>query len=767
MTTKKSNDATTADILSESYLDGEIQSSLDFDNLDDVVYNSSSSFDISEIADLLLDNIDQYVFITDATTKNIVYLNKPLSEALGVEGCFVGTCHELLRGSKSPCKECNCNHSIGDNFYVTSLVESKLKNGYVIKSKNIELYNRTYTINVALIDNKIHVVQNQISEKTQEKASLNDTIAPFTEIYTKNIKDPDVQLYRFIEYLGTQTNSNFCCIYEQTKLSMDLEPDSKSATLASTIHTTHDADVENSVKTKFHRSHLWISDAFKHSQDSVQIPDKFLKRAEVDQDCFEFEHEGFKFFCFPLISDETYLGAVFFKSPDEKVLKTLQPALNTISILMSSSLTHRIMHAELTNITNIDPLTKLKNRNSLLSEVNTLSVNYNIGVIYLNVNGLKQINSKMGVKTGDTILVKTASLLKQLLHDSEYIYRIGGDEFVGIYPNIEEHDFLMVSDMLKAFMTSDKGFSVSVGTSWVKTGVLIQSAINQAESDMYSEKKKYYRVHPSDESNSRYRSQNDSLLTIIEPAKIQKLIADGCFKVMYQPKFRIQGDIAEIAGAEALVRLIINDTLIPPDDFIPALESAHYTHLIDYYVFETICKRMRERLDSNQKILPVSCNFSRHTIVRPEFKSKLKEIMNKYHLSYDMIPLEVSEHTNTTRHKELVDVTDELSKEGFNISIDDFGTAHANIYSLADLAVSEVKFDKKLIDNIAKKNNEKLTTILSVLITMCKKLGIKTIAEGVEDKEQSQILKNLGCDEIQGYYFSRPIKDEDYYNKLS
>lgn len=767
MTTKKSNDATTADVLSESYLDGEIQSSLDFDNLDDVVYNSSSSFDISEIADLLLDNIDQYVFITDAATKNIVYLNKPLSEALGVEGCFVGTCHELLRGSKTPCKECNCNHSIGDNFYVTSLVESKLKNGYVIKSKNIELYNRTYTINVALLDNKIASVQLEKPTCQDSNGSkINDIIAPYTEIYTKNIKDPDVQLYRFIEHLGIQTNSTFCCIYEQTKLSMEIEDSSNTASLASTIPTNHE-ESENNVQTKFHRSHLWISDAFKHSQDSVQIPDDILKRAEVEQDIFDFEDNGFKFFCFPLISDETYLGAVFLKSPDEKELKTLEPALKTISILMSSSLTHRIMHAELTNITNIDPLTKLKNRNSLLSEVNDLSVNYNIGVIYLNVNGLKQINSKLGMKTGDTILVKTASLLKQLLHDSEYIYRIGGDEFVGIYPNIEEHDFLMVSDMLKAFMTSDKGFSVSVGTSWVKAGVLIQSAINQAESDMYSEKKKYYRVHPGDESNSRYRSQNDTLLTIIEPARIQKLIADGCFKVMYQPKFKIQGDVAEIAGAEALVRLIINDTLIPPDDFIPALESAHYTHLIDYYVFETICKRMRERLDSNQKILPVSCNFSRHTIVRPEFKSKLKDIMNKYHLSYDMIPLEVSEHTNTIRHKELVDVTDELSKEGFNISIDDFGTAHANIYSLADLAVSEVKFDKKLIDNIAKKNNEKLTTILSVLITMCKKLGIKTIAEGVEDKEQSKILKDLGCDEIQGYYYSRPIKDEDYYKKLS
>ena len=131
-----------------------------------------------------------------------------------------------------------------------------------------------------------------------------------------------------------------------------------------------------------------------------------------------------------------------------------------------------------------------------------------------------------------------------------------------------------------------------------------------------------------------------------------------------------------------------------------------------------------------------------------------------------MIPLEVSEHTNTSRYQDLIEVTNNLAEEGFNISIDDFGTAHANIYSLADLSVNEVKFDKKLIDNLASENNSKITTILGVLITMCKKLGIKTIAEGVEEKEQSDILKALGCDEIQGYYYSKPIKDEDYYGKF-
>ena len=183
-------------------------------------------------------------------------------------------------------------------------------------------------------------------------------------------------------------------------------------------------------------------------------------------------------------------------------------------------------------------------------------------------------------------------------------------------------------------------------------------------------------------------------------------------------------------------------------------------------MFDAICKKMREQLDQGKKILPVSCNFSRHTIVRPEFSSKLKQIMDHYHLSYDLIPLEVSEHTSTQRHQELVAVTKFLQAEGFKISIDDFGTAHANIYTLADLSVNEVKFDKKLIDNLGNKDNYKLTTILSVLITMCKKLGIQTTAEGVEQKIQNDILKELGCDEIQGYYYSKPISCDEYYDKV-
>lgn len=743
-------DASTADILSGDVLDNratDILSDMEFANLDDVVYNSSSSFDISEISDILLDNIDQCIFITDSVSKNIVYLNKPMQEALGVDESFVGTCYELLRGCSEPCKECKANKSVTGEFYITSHVSSKLHGQYVIKSKTLELYNKSYTLNIVVEKNL-----DLNKELTVKSNNVNDQLAPFVNIFANNAQNPDVQIYKIIESLGIVADADMCALYEHYDFNDNVTSDDK----------------KNVANVPLTRSHIWISDKNLDLYQNFMIPDTIVNKALTEQlqTTYADEQNNCSYYCIPLMFDEKYLGTIFLKNPSKEKLEDFSSALLTVIKLTSSAVSNRRMYAQLTHATNKDSLTGLRNRLSLLKDVNSLSLTDDIGIIFMNVNGLKQINTALGISEGDAILVKTASLLKQLLHNSEYIYRIGGDEFIGIKTCISEHEFSIVSDMLKAFMTNEKGFSVSVGSQWIHSGMSIMSALNKAEADMYSEKKNYYRSHSGENVAERYRSENDKLLNIIEPARIQQLIDDGCFKVFYQPKFKIQGEKAEIGGAEALVRLFINGSVVPPDDFIPALEAAHYTHIIDYYVFECICKRMKERLDKGKNIVPISCNFSRHTIVRPEFKTKLKAIMDNYNIGYEMIPLEVSEHTNTNKHKELVEVTEKLSSEGFNISIDDFGTAHANIYTLADLSVSEVKFDKKLIDNIASEDNEKITTILSVLITMCKKLGIKTIAEGVEDKEQNDILKNLGCDEIQGYYYSKPIKDDEFYGKL-
>lgn len=741
---RKNIDTTIDDIFSDAFVSDSIQSDIDFNNLDDIVYNSSSSFDISEIADILLDSIDEYVFITDTTTKNIVYINKPLCEALEINNSFVGTCYELLCGKDSPCADCRSNQITDDSFFVINHINSKLNKNLILKSRNLELYNRTYTINVAVPK---EIQPNQIIFRDLNKLNVNDLLAPYIKIYADNISTPEIQLYKFIEYLGIELNAENCTLFEHIDLSKN--------------NTYQIYDIDPTLNLL--RTLIWVNEDLNVTDDYVLIPDEIVNRAYEDRIYKEYVDGDSKYIAIPIEQDLNPLGVVFIKNPKKEFLKTLEPAIKTIQKLLTGSIELKKMHMELSNVSSIDTLTGLKNRKQMLVDINNLSLQNRIGVIFLNVNSLKEINTEHGTKFGDEILKKTASLLKQLMPDNKNIYRIGGDEFVAMHSSIDEAEFCVLSDMLKAYMISEKGFSVSVGTHWEKSGILIQKAINLAESDMYTEKKVYYR---NNHNGGRYRKQNDAILKLIEPDKIKSYIEQNCFKVLYQPKFKIQNDTAEIAGAEALVRLVINNTVIPPDDFIPALESAHYTYLIDYFVFETICKRMRERLDQNEKVLPVSCNFSRHTIIRTDFKDTLKSILNKYKIGYDLIPLEVSEHTNTTRYKDLIEVTNNLAEEGFNISIDDFGTAHANIYSLADLSVNEVKFDKKLIDNLASENNSKITTILGVLITMCKKLGIKTIAEGVENKEQSDILKALGCDEIQGYYYSRPIKDEDYYGKF-
>ena len=184
------------------------------------------------------------------------------------------------------------------------------------------------------------------------------------------------------------------------------------------------------------------------------------------------------------------------------------------------------------------------------------------------------------------------------------------------------------------------------------------------------------------------------------------------------------------------------------------------------FVVENVCQNMQKRVEKGLQIKPVSCNFSRHTMIMSGFVDELTAITNRYGIPHSMITVEVSEQSDTLYHDELIETANALSEHGFNISIDDFGVAHANISSLVDLPVTEVKFDKKVIDSLLTKNNGKVSTILNMMINMCHKMGIKTVAEGVEETSQLEILKRLGCDEIQGYLLSRPISMKDYYDLL-
>lgn len=716
-------------------------------------FENSTAFDITSVAERVLDEIPAYVMVCDSVSKNILYVNRPMAEALELQQPFCSTCYALFRGRKAPCRNCRnaVNNTDGFTMSHNNLALPNLKQQVVImKSLNLVIDNRNYTI--AICKPKENFAK--IRENFDFLESKSDLVAVVLDIFTHNLLNPDLQIYGALEMLGMMYSALHVSVYEEARQELVVRRfryvRSSFWTASPSLDVTDEQD-ESLPQMIVERAFASKQPAYMLASE-VQDRETFLalRKAGIDS-----------IYCAPISCDDRLMGYLFVTNPDQTKLDRYQRLMPLVLNAMAASLWSRRQSILIDSSHNIDTLTNLKNRNALLKDLNSLSGSNNIGVLYVNINGLKTINDTYGMKEGDSILIKIASVLAQLLPEKNNLYRISGDEFLGLYIGTTEKEFTMLSDTLKALLTSEKGFSAAVGSHWCISGKKLQYAVNQAESDMLLEKKRFYRQHPG---GARYRLDKDSVLDIISPDKIAQLIENNCFVVVYQPKYSIPR--GRFDGAEGLVRLNINGTVIPPGDFIPTLEAAHYTHLVDFFVLESICKTMQDRINQGKIVLPVSCNFSRHTVVRTDFIPNLNRILEQYHIPNNLIILEISERTETIYHKDLQDTTVELADHGYKLSIDDFGVAHANIWALADLPVAEVKFDKKLIDSLLNEDNSKILTILSVMITMCHKLNIKTVAEGVETKMQSEALEKLGCDEIQGYYYSKPVSEEEYYRLI-
>ncbi len=578
-------------------------------------------------------------------------------------------------------------------------------------------------------------------------------LAALAGIFAGNTENPRQRIYEAFGSLGNLIKAQSISLYAENPQNPDGDFD-------------------------FRRLILWENGADKAKENAHDLPPGFLKKVYAQRGTLtlsednaaeygisqpEWQKSGLhNLTALPVLLDREGTGFIFLKNYDGDLYAKAAEIIQVLTGLAAGALkTMALLHV-LSDIQNRDSLTKFKNRISLLDDLdNVMGQARNVGVLFVNINNLKSINADLGNKEGDAVIVRTGELLTRFVKNRDFVYRISGDEFVGLMPATEEHLFALITETLTAFLGSDESFTAALGSKWVASGKDLMAAITAAEEVMLEAKKAYFRSHPV---TARYRQGKDFLLDILSPEKVEELVLGQNFFVVYQPKYDAQSE--KVVGAEGLIRLRYNDTVIPPDEFIPTLDAAHYAYVVDLFVFESIAAKMRQRMNEGKKILPVSCNFSRHTLIRPDFIQRITAIMEHYKLPYDLIPLEVSERTNAIYHKELVDATIALAAHGFNLSIDDFGVAHANIWAHADLPESEVMFDKRLIDSLVQPNNFKIMTILNVMITLCSQMNVTTVAEGVESKNQLNVLKKLGCDIIQGYYFSKPVAEEAYYSLL-
>ena len=235
------------------------------------------------------------------------------------------------------------------------------------------------------------------------------------------------------------------------------------------------------------------------------------------------------------------------------------------------------------------------------------------------------------------------------------------------------------------------------------------------------------------------------------------------FKVYYQPK--VNTETNDLCGAEALVRWIKDDRVIPPAEFIPVLENEGVVTEIDFYVFETVCRDIADWRQKGITPVTISSNFSKLHLANPDFADSILSIVKKYEIPHNLIEIELTESSGYSNYDALTHFVERMNIENINTSIDDFGTGYSSLSMLKDINVDVVKIDKSFLgkDDPIDTVREKM---LGNVIRMIRDLDRTVICEGIETENQLNFLKKADCGVVQGYFFDKPLPHDEFELRL-
>lgn len=397
-----------------------------------------------------------------------------------------------------------------------------------------------------------------------------------------------------------------------------------------------------------------------------------------------------------------------------------------------------------------DALTGLLNRNSYLQYIDRVSPEtlLSMGCVSVDINGLKQFNTQYGHQYGDQVVKCTADTLRRALPGG-LVYRFAGDEFLAICENLTADAFEAQVERFRKEMEEAYAGAVSVGFVWANTDIDPERLIGHADEKMLLAKQEYYTA------SERLTKRHD-------PQLLQKLLCEikaGMYRLYLQPKASIKN--GKIVGAEALVRYVHPDTgLVTPDRFIPQLEHNGMVHYIDLHIFEAVCATLKKWIDWGAVPLTISLNFSRATLLQERLIERMDEIYQQYGIPKHHIEIEITESIGAVERETILRIGSQIVEQGYRLSLDDFGAKYSNLSILSALPLHVLKLDKSLVNDLFSNRNTRV--VVRNFLTTCRELNIDSVAEGVETVEQLEILRRLGCDLAQGYYFNKPIPLEAF-----
>ena len=266
------------------------------------------------------------------------------------------------------------------------------------------------------------------------------------------------------------------------------------------------------------------------------------------------------------------------------------------------------------------------------------------------------------------------------------------------------------------------------------------------------------------ESITYYNPSLRKSSSIEEVEEISQALKDGEFVVYYQPKYHLTTH--RFISSEALIRWDSKKYgLLDPGKFIQKAENGGLIHELDMFVFRKVCEDLNETKRKGRRLIPVSVNFSLYEFYSPNFIDDLFEIIEENKVASSLVEIEVTESTSQSNPFVSISIMKKLREKGLKILMDDFGVGFSNFKNLKKMPIDTIKIDKSFIDEIV--IDPKSREIVKFLISLCKVNGLEVVAEGVDNKEQVDILKKFKCDTIQGFYYSKPLSKAEYEKFLA
>lgn len=410
----------------------------------------------------------------------------------------------------------------------------------------------------------------------------------------------------------------------------------------------------------------------------------------------------------------------------------------------------------------LDSLTGGYTRNSFIREVEgflkQVDSPEDYAIIFFNIKNFKAINELFGVSGGDSILKRFYTELADSILKPIYVARLQADHFVCLVRG-DDIDFELISNrMERNIMLKGKRIRLFArfGVYYIEDrNMEVSSMIDKAilaKKSLVDEFVRPYAVYHKD-MQKEYVDRAEAL------SEFEYGIENGDFQVYYQPV--IEAATGKLASAEALVRWIHPEKgFMPPGAFIPALETNGHITKLDRYMLDNVIYRKNNRIKDGKITIPISVNLSWMDFYDDSMITYILELLEKKEIAKDSIRLEVTETSYATLEQKRENVLDTLRDNGAVVLLDDFGSGYSSFGMLENYNFDILKIDMSFIRKI--QNNDKSRIIVQTLIELCHRMGIKTVAEGVETKEQVEFLTENKCDYLQGYYFSKPIPGDEF-----